>query len=384
MIRYSHDLKQAKDLAQAAVQTFDHARAIHPLDAQSENSYTGAWCVVGDIDEDAGNYHQAFAEFSRCSELAHAQLKRQRDLQALTSVSRAEERIGTAAQELGLLQEALKAFDEDETILQELLAAEPLNPRFNRARAVMYQFRARVYFSDLYPDMGDPARALESNRKYLEAAQQMVERDPNNTSARLSLAIAAAHLSFSLREFDPSAAVRMASDSVQRFDEMMPKAKGGYLVVANRASGLRALGEAQLKAGRSVEARDSAEAALTAFREITAQNPQDSPDRAELVQALILAGETTAATGSFARAESLLREAREEAQRIARPEELSSLIALSNAEEALGTFYVHQRHSQEARNCYRRLVDLWQDFPESNEYVDRQRTGSKQLLASVH
>ena len=79
--------------------------------------------MLGDIDEDEGNYHPAWAEFSHCGELAHAQLSRHKDQQTLTAVCAAEERIGTAAQELGLLREALKAFDEDEAMLQELLAA---------------------------------------------------------------------------------------------------------------------------------------------------------------------------------------------------------------------------------------------------------------------
>jgi hypothetical protein len=37
-----------------------------------------------------------------------------------------------------------------------------------------------------------------------------------------------------------------------------------------------------------------------------------------------------------------------------------------------------------ARTCYQRLVDLWQSFPEQNEYVDRQKAAATRLLASLH
>lgn len=141
------------------------------IEINLQNSYTMAWCRLGDFDEDWGSYHQAWTEFSRCSELAHAQLLRKRDQQTLLAVAESAERVGTAAEELGHLREALQAFDEEETAIRELLAAEPLNPRFHRNLALTYQFRGRVYFNDAYPNYGDPKRALENLKLYLQTAQ---------------------------------------------------------------------------------------------------------------------------------------------------------------------------------------------------------------------
>ena len=371
-------------MTEAAIQTFDRLRASRPADPQLENSYTMAWCRLGDIEEDEGNYHQAWAEFTRCSELAHAQVNRKRDPQTLTTVSRAVERIGTAAEELGHLRAALAAFDEDEAVLRELLAAEPLNPSFHRLLAVMYQFRAQVYFANVYPNLGDGAGALHSGRLYLETAQQMLQRDPNNTSARFSVAMAEQKVSFFLQEFDPPGAIRLARDSIRMFDEMIATRKGEQRMnVSSNAEALWTLGEAQLKAGRLKEARSSADAALAATREILAQRPPGSEAREDLVEALLVAAKTSAATGNPTRAESLLREASDEAKQLASTQELTSLIPLANSERALGDFYVHRHRTQEARACYQRLVDLWQQFPESNEYVDGQKTFSKRLLLSA-
>ena len=380
LFRFSNQPQRAKELYEQAIQTFDRLRAHQQLDPEQENIYTRAWCGVGDIDEETDKYQQAWTEFGHCSELAHAQLKRKRDQPSLNMVAQSAERVGTAAQELGHLREALQAFDEEETAVRELLAAEPLNPKFQRNLALMYQFRGRVYFSDGYPDYRDPKPALENLKLYLQTAQQMLDRDPNNTAAQSSVELAKLKISYCLQKSDPPAAISLARDSMRMIDQMIASNKGErHRAVANRAEILRKLGEAQLNAGRLAEARSSADLVLAASREL-AQTPDG---RSGLVEALILAGKTSAATRDLEHAESLLREARDQAQGIARSLELTNLIPLANAEEALGTFYVARHRTREARACYERLVNLWQQFPDSNEYVDGQRTLSKRLLVSL-
>jgi tetratricopeptide (TPR) repeat protein len=243
----------------------------------------------------------------------------------------------------------------------------------------MYQFRGRVYFSDGYPDYGDPKRALQSLKLYLQTAQQMLERDPNNTAAQSSVVLAKLKVSYCLQKSDPPAAIGLARDSLRIIDQMIASNRGGSRAVSDRADGLRKLGEAQLNAGRLEEARSSADLALASSRELA----QSTNERGNLVESLILAGKTSAATRDLAHAQSLLSEARDEAQGIASSHELTNLIPLATAEEALGTFYVARHRTREARACYERLVNLWQRFPESNEYVDGQRTVSKRLLSSL-
>ena len=384
LVRFTHDLKRARDLAEAAIQTFDSISERQPLAEDLQITYARAWCTLGDMDEDLAHYRLAWREFSRCGELARAQLNEKRDLQVLSVLSQADERIGTAALEVGLLQQALGALEEDESLLKELLAAEPQNPLFHRRLALVHCYRARVYYYDLSPSFGDPARGLESARRYLDAAEEMVQRDSVNTSAQFSRAIALYWVSFYLREFDARASVRMAERSVRMFDQMIAAKNASYLLTSRRVRALIRLGEAQLKAGRLAEARATAQLALQAERPLASTQGSERHDEyTALVQALILAGETNAATGEFESGESLLREAREQAQRIVRPQELTSLIPLANAEKALGKFYVRRRQSKDASDCYQRLVELWQHFPDTNEYVERERADSKRLLAAL-
>jgi serine/threonine protein kinase len=379
LFRFSDHPERARELYESTIQTFDRLRSRQQLAPEQEVLYARAWCNVGDIDEEADKYSQAWTEFEHCNELAHAQLNRKKDQHSLEMVSQSEERVGTAAQELGHLREALQAFDEQEAALRELLAAEPLNPKLHRNLALMYQFRARVYFSESYPDYGDPKRGLENFQLYLQTAQQMLNRDPNNVAARLSVALAMLKVSHCLQPSDPPAAIRLARDSLQMLDPMIASKIGGNKPALDRAYGLRKLGEAQFKAGRFAEARSSADLALAASRAF-AQIPDE---HLEIVEALILSGNASAATRDPARAENLLIEARQTAQELARSGELTGLIPLAHAEKALGSFYLSQHRTREARDCYQRLVTLWQQFPESNEYVDAQRVSSQRLLSSL-
>jgi tetratricopeptide (TPR) repeat protein len=264
-----------------------------------------------------------------------------------------------------------------------MLAAEPRNPKFHRQQALSYLYRSAVYSDELLPNLDNPARALESAKRYLDAAEAMARRDPANVSAQFSRAVAKSWLSVPLRESDPQAAFALARDSVREFDELIASGTTGYLYVSRRARALRRLGEAELTAGRVTDARRSAEASLSAERQVARENPAEAAEQRSLIQVLILAGRTSAATRDPQRAENLLREAREEAQRIVKPQGLASIIPLARSEQALGAFYAHQGRTEEARACYQRLAGLWQRFPEPNEYVNRQKAGSARLLTSL-
>jgi tetratricopeptide (TPR) repeat protein len=336
------------------------------------------------MDEDLGRYREAWKEFSRCGELARALLSRVEGPLELSALAQADERIGTAAQELGFFTESLRAFDEGQSVVDKLLAAEPRNPKFHRFRAVVDHYRSNLYYSDSSPDLGDPARALESAMRYLNRAQEMVVGDPDDTSAQFSLAVAMFQVSFCQREYNADAAAVMARNSIRIFDGLIASGKTSYLVTSRRLRAMLRLGEAELKAGRVKEALRTAESALAGERPFAGRNAAESDEHVVLVSALRLAGQSNAANGNFDRAESLFREAREEAQLIAKDHQLQNAIPLANTETALGAFYARRHRTQEARICYEHLVELWKNFPEQNAYLDRQRTIADRLLASLH
>ena len=220
LVRFN-DLTRARSLSQSAVRTFELLRASHPASAQSEQRYIDAWCTLGDMDEDFGSYRLAWTEFLKCGELARASQNGAGDRLALSRLAQADERIGTAAHELGLLHEASRAFDEDQTILDQLLAVEPRNPALQRRRALVDIYRSDLYFSDSSLSLDRPLIALASAKRYLARVQEMASNDPNDTSAKFSRAIAMFQISFCIREFDSEKSVEMARASVRMFDELV-------------------------------------------------------------------------------------------------------------------------------------------------------------------
>jgi tetratricopeptide (TPR) repeat protein len=155
------------------------------------------------------------------------------------------------------------------------------------------------------------------------------------------------------------------------------------LVESRRFRALVRLGQAQLKANRVHEALLTAESALAGGRAVAAKYQAQSHEQLVLVDALMLNAQSNAKSRNFEPAEILFREAEEEAQLMAKDREIENVIPLANAESALGNFYLRRKRSKEARACFQHLVDLWNQFPAPNAYVDRQKTIAKQTLASI-
>ena len=384
-LRFADQPAQAKDYSRASIATFDRIRTYQQLDPAAEQSYITAWCALGDVDEDNyANYREAWKEYSRCADLAQERLKREpNNIQAKFSVVQAEERMGTASQNLGLLPEALRAFDTEESVLREILKAEPLNPRFQTVGAVLPRFRSRVYLDDMLPSLGDPVHAVEWGKRYQQEERQIVEKDANDAAAKYRLASADYNLAHDLLSSDPEAALREARESLKLFDELIASGKNDPLNISGRNHSLYRLAEALLQAGRVSEAHSTAESVLTVARNNAADNAHNFYDQARLVLGLILAARANEAAGDAARAESLLREARDRAAPIAKTPEVPRLISLSMADQALGAFYARRHRTLEARGCYQQMLELWKSYPASNAYLDRQIADSKALLASV-
>jgi len=385
LIRFTHDYKQARTISQTGIDTLDRFRAYRPLEGQLAIDYIQAWCTLGDVDEDMFQFHQSLAEYTHCRNLVTAELSKKRDAQRLLLLAHADERVATSAASLGFLDRSFQALDEDEAALTELLAAEPHNPSLHRRLALMHHYRSEAFFSDEEPNLGDRGRALESAKRYLQAAEEMFRSDPANTSAQFSRAIASYKVSFYLLESDPRAAEKLAASSVQMFDAMLASGKSDYLITSRRVRALLRFGQAQLRAGHLAQARGTARLALETERPIAAKRGADWDDEHRvLIEILILAGEISATSRDYRTAESRMEEAHQEALQVAQSQEIISAIPLASVERAWGDFYLRQRRKKEARASYERLVKLWQQFPEPNQYVDLQKTAAKQMLASLN
>ena len=381
LLRLTGHFKEARGFSHSALETFDRLQSTQSLDQKTEPAYIKAWCIEGDIDEEMGEFQQAWTEFSRCSELAKTYASRHPQTGSVYLASQAAERKATAAQELGNLSGALQALAEDESLLRGLLAREPRNPRFRRAEALLYQFRSIIYFDDRKPNLHDAGRALENAKMYLRTTEEMAGRDAEDRSSKRSHAIAMYRVSLTLRQFEPEAAVKIAGDSVRLFDQFVAAGNNDSITRSNRLAALARLAGAQISARHFTEARNSAESAIAVARSlITGQSPDEVGD---LIAALMVAGNANAGGGEFERAGSQLHEARQRAQSLVKPGDLMSAKPLADSEMALGDFYEAQRRHPEARACYQAAAALWRDSVPSSEYAVQMRAIADKVLSST-
>jgi tRNA A-37 threonylcarbamoyl transferase component Bud32 len=375
LLRYAQKYEEAAGAAHSARRNFEQAAHNNPADPSIELNLARIWCVSSDIDQELARSSAAYEEAHRCDEMASRLWQRAPDGATLELAERGRNHVANTAEQTGRLSEALRASRETEELVGKLIESQPANPGYRRERAVLAQFQSTLYYDDAVPNFQEPARALAYAREYLEYARQMAAHDPNNASARFSLAVALFRLSFPLKHSDPAAAVARAQDAVREFDRLIAEGKESYLVRSRRARALRRLSEAWLFAGKPRESEAAAADALTEMRKVAAQAPRDTQEATLLAMTLVAAAQAADASGARARAAGFL----EESEQIAAPlygqnrGELMLLIPLVHVREA------RARHSglagdvAESRRWADAVQRLWREFPDQNEYVQRQR-----------
>ena len=327
LLRYAGNYDQAALMGDSARRSLELAARERPDDRIAQRDLARSWCILGDIDEERNLNLVAFEKFRKCDAIASDALRRWPDRDSLDAARSARARVGTSARTVGQLEVSRKAFDENEGLLKELVRVEPANPTAKRGLAILAQFRSTLYYDDDGPSMEDPARCLEYSRQYLIAARAMVAADPDNASAKFSLAVALFRLSFPLKHSDPAAAVASARESVQLFDEMVAAGKNSFLVTSRRARALRRMSEALLAAGSVAEANAFAAESLVEHRKTAAHDQKDSLERTMLALALVTSGEAADMAGDQEASAGFLKEAEQISASIyaANPNELTSL-----------------------------------------------------------
>jgi tRNA A-37 threonylcarbamoyl transferase component Bud32/tetratricopeptide (TPR) repeat protein len=373
LLRYAHNYPDAIRMAETALHSEEQRARARPDDEAAQVRLANAWALVADIDEDRGYYKRALIKNRSGEAVARAILGRWRNSEALSRAEGAVERVGSTAVGSGYITEALQAFDEEERLLGELRNLEPRNPRHARNTALLAEFRADVYDDDLKPSLEDPSKCLVYSRQYLESARQMARADPNNASARFSVATALFRLSFPLKHFDPAGAVAAAQDSVRRYDEEISSGRSSFLVESRRGRALRRLAEALLWAGRIPEARAAVNEALSAQRKAAAHDREDLLEASLLASVLLTSAECADRIGDRAAALPYLTEAEQIAAAVfsKSPEEVSSLLILARTREALSSHWKRAGDQAQARRWLAESDRLWREFPDQNEFVRR-------------
>jgi serine/threonine protein kinase len=179
-------------------------------------------------------------------------------------------------------EDGLKVLHDSEPIIDELLAAEPQNPRYIRQKMASANYQGQIYFNETGKSLGKPAEAVAADRRYVALAQRLSDADPRNASARLSLAVANFQLSCPLAKIDPAASLRAAQNSVLIFDEDLARNPKDRLLRSRRARALRYLCYAWTANHQPAKARSAIEEALRVQQALLAETPSDASEKEQI------------------------------------------------------------------------------------------------------
>jgi eukaryotic-like serine/threonine-protein kinase len=278
----SGHLAEARKALEEAAPLLDRLRAEKPDDPSL--LMMGASMAVhrGDLTAYEGHpenglpfYQQAFAFTRDYARVKPGKLANAREHLASTLVAE-----GFAENEK--FDEALATLEETEPLIDGLLAAEPDNPIYLRQKMTVANDESGIYDNETGKSLNKPAEAVAAGKEYVALAQRLVDADPQNASARLSLGIACYKLSYPLGKTDPGEALKMAQRAVKVFDDDLARTPKDRLLRSRRAMALRYLSYALNRSHKPDEARQAAEQAIEVERQLLQESPSDATERDEL------------------------------------------------------------------------------------------------------
>lgn len=275
-------LPEARKNLGAAAALLSRLRAQKPDDLNLLRLSAGVALYQGDLAGYEGhasdglrNYQQARQNMENYCRISPN--KQARYQLHMVSVSEA----GSLAQN-GRYDEALERLRLSEPVIEGLLAEEPDNPNYIREKMAAANAESTIYDGEDEENLGKPAEAVAAGRRYLQLAQQLVNADPHNASARLSLAIANFQLSYPLGKIAPPESLRLAQNSLHILDEDLARSPDSYLLRSRRARALRYLAYALKCNSRTPEAQQALEKAIGIERQLLIETPSNTAERAQM------------------------------------------------------------------------------------------------------
>lgn len=270
-----------KDLTAAAA-LLNRLRAQKPDDLNLLKLSAGVAFYEGDLAAEEGRKLDGLHNYQRARQMIENYCRLSPNKQGryqlhMVSISEAE-----SLAENGRYDEALKRLRESEPIIESLLAAEPDNPNYIREKMAAANRESLIYDGEGEQNLGKPVEAVAAGRRYVALAQQLIDADPHNASARLSLAVANFQLSYPLGKIDPAESLRLAQDSIRILDEDLARSPNSYLLRSRRARAFRYLAYALSRNSRPAEARRAMEKAIDIQRQLLSETPSNTVEREQL------------------------------------------------------------------------------------------------------
>ena len=274
---------EARQNLDAAAETLDQLLSERPEDAELMQLAGRIAGTRGDLSEMEGKLDQELSFFEEAERLNYEYLRRKPSNEARLHAYRATTLKSWALADNKRYGEALAALNGSAALIDSLLAAEPENPSYLRQKMAGANYEGEIYDNETGNCLGKPLEAAAAFLKYVEIARKLVAADPNNASARLSLASAYYKMSWPLGKINAGQSVRVAKDSVQLFDEELAHNPHDRFLMAGHARALRHLAYAQQRSNNRAEARAALKEAIATEEQVVTESPMDKHEGDQLV-----------------------------------------------------------------------------------------------------
>jgi serine/threonine protein kinase/tetratricopeptide (TPR) repeat protein len=263
--------------------------------------------------------------------------------------------LAAALLDAGKLDEALASARNSRTLLEALAVEGGRTELFNLSLA--YLREGQVLGQDGGISLQRPAEAAQAFERALAVAESLAARDPNDSAARVSSAIAAAHLSDVVRHNDPAKALAIIDHALARTREVTPNARIRF----EQAGLLAGSAYPARRLHHDEEARQRLGEALDVLRELKAFPADSVPAGSDVYGVLKAQADDDAESGRTAAAISAYRDllARIEAAKPRPTEVLADAVVMSDLWGALSRLVRESGGPEEAASLDARQAALW-------------------------
>jgi tetratricopeptide (TPR) repeat protein len=238
--------------------------------------------IRGDLSELEGSYDEELAYRQKAAALRYEYLRVRPSNTARLGAYRATTLVAWALADNGRYEEALTTLHEAAPVIKALVAEEPENPHYLRQEMAIFNYEGEINDNETGKCLKKPLQAAAALKRYVNLAKKLTDADPNNASARLSLASAYCKLSWPLGEINPPQSLHVAREAVRLFDEELARNPHDRVLREGRARAMRHLAYAYSRNGRSAEAIAAITQSIAVEEQLVAESPDDRHEHKEL------------------------------------------------------------------------------------------------------
>jgi tetratricopeptide (TPR) repeat protein len=206
------------------------------------------------------------------------------------NVAQAKLLVGNMLWLQGDLQNAWGHYQVAVRVLEELVDRDPENTTYRETLAEAYRRSGDLQGNTAYFHFGDPEKARFYQDKALRIARELAARDPNDASARSHLSVALRRMAAVQREQQPAQAIQLYHEALDVLRALMKEASEDLNYQRDLGNTHLGLSIALHNSGRLKQAFEEVTAALSVQKQMLNRSPERLAVREDMFDSLLAVG----------------------------------------------------------------------------------------------